>query len=101
MPPSSRSTRVDAGGVRFLTHRRADNYCVGGHGESDRLTEIVRTLDGVPVVLCARIGEGPRSRMAEAGIEVIDACAMDYIETALLDLYADRNRSPDAGALSA
>ncbi|WP_101340839.1 nitrogenase cofactor biosynthesis protein NifB [Cereibacter azotoformans] len=92
---------VDATGVRFITHRRADNYCVGGHGEGDRLSEIIRTLEGVPVVLCARIGEAPRAKMAEVGIEVIDACAMDYIETALLDLYAERHRTPEAGALIA
>ena len=91
---------VDAAGLRFVTHRRADNYCVGGHGEGDKLDEIIRTLEGVPVVLCARIGEAPRGRMAEAGIEVIDSCAQEYIETAVLDLYAARNRK-DSGALIA
>ena len=81
---------VDGAGVRFVTHRRADNYCLGGHGEEDRLAEIIRSLDGVPVVLCARIGESPRARLAAAGIEAIDAFAQDYIETAIAAVYRDR-----------
>ncbi|MCE6950068.1 nitrogenase cofactor biosynthesis protein NifB [Cereibacter sphaeroides] len=89
---------VDASGVRFVTHRRADNCCVGGHGDGETLSEIICTLEGVPVVLCARVGESPRAKMAAAGIEVIDACAQDYIETAILDLYAARHRK---GALTA
>ncbi|MDT8854307.1 nitrogenase cofactor biosynthesis protein NifB [Paracoccaceae bacterium Fryx2] len=90
---------VDGAGVRFVTHRRADNYCLGGHGEDDRLAEIIRTLDGVPVVLCARIGEAPRARMAQAGIDVIDAHAQDYIETAIAAVFRDRN--PDLAARTA
>ncbi|EEW25381.1 nitrogenase cofactor biosynthesis protein NifB [Rhodobacter ferrooxidans] len=82
---------VDSDGVRFLTHRRADNYCTDGHGTDDRLAEIIRSLDGVPVVLCARIGDAPRAHMAAAGIEVIDAHAQDYIETAIAAVFRDRN----------
>ncbi|MBK5945157.1 nitrogenase cofactor biosynthesis protein NifB [Rhodobacter veldkampii DSM 11550] len=91
--------QVDTAGVRFVTHRRADNYCLDGHGEDDRLAEIIRTLEGVPVVLCSRIGEAPRARLASAGIEVIDAHAEDYIEAAISAVYATRN--PQSGALTA
>ena len=87
---------VDSDGVRFLTHRRADNYCLDGHGEDDRLAEIIRTLGGVPVVLCARIGQAPRDRLAQAGIEVIDAHAQAYIETAIAAVFRDRNASSAA-----
>ncbi|MEH6773205.1 MAG: nitrogenase cofactor biosynthesis protein NifB [Cereibacter changlensis] len=92
---------VDRTGVRFVTHRRADNYCVGGHGDDDTLAEVIRTLDGVPVVLCARIGEAPRAKMAAAGIEVIDAYAQDYLEPAISALFRLRNAPSDTGALSA
>ncbi|NCU21070.1 nitrogenase cofactor biosynthesis protein NifB, partial [Candidatus Falkowbacteria bacterium] len=65
----------------------------------DRLAEIIRTLEGVPVVLCSRIGEAPRARLASAGIEVIDAHAEDYIEAAISAVYATRH--PQSGALTA
>ncbi|TCO72790.1 nitrogenase cofactor biosynthesis protein NifB [Rhodovulum euryhalinum] len=74
---------ADADGIRFVGHRRADNYCLGGHGDSERMEEILRVLADVPYVLCAKIGDGPRKRLAAAGIEAIDSLGQDYIETAI------------------
>ncbi len=74
---------VDSKGVRFQGHRRADNYCLGGFGEDDRLETIIEALDGVSAVLTAKIGDCPRDRLAEAGIPVIDDYAYDYIESSV------------------
>ncbi|MCB6178312.1 nitrogenase cofactor biosynthesis protein NifB [Rhodobacter sp. Har01] len=87
---------VDAKGVRFVTHRRADNYCTDGAGDDERLARVIRTLEGVPVVLCARIGDCPREALAAAGIEAIDAHAHDYIEPAVAAVYRDRRALPAA-----
>ncbi|MEL6336310.1 MAG: nitrogenase cofactor biosynthesis protein NifB [Pseudomonadota bacterium] len=81
---------VDATGVRFVTHRRADNYCVGGYGEEDRLAEVIRTLEGIPVILCSRIGDCPREDLEAAGIEAIDAYAHEYIETAVSAVFREK-----------
>lgn len=91
---------VDADGVRFVTHRRADNYCVGGYGEEDRLAEVIRTLEGIGVILCSRIGECPREDLAAAGIEAIDAYAHDYIETAVSAVFREK-RAAASVALTA
>jgi nitrogen fixation protein NifB len=85
---------ASAEGVRFVTHRRADNYCVGGYGEDDKLAEVIRTLEGVPVILCARIGDCPKADLAAAGIEAIDAWAHDYIETAVNAVYREKRGLP-------
>ncbi|MBK5923152.1 nitrogenase cofactor biosynthesis protein NifB [Rhodovulum sulfidophilum] len=74
---------ADARGIRFVGHRRADNYCLGGHGDTARMDEILRVLGDVPYLLCSKIGDGPKKRLAEAGIEAIDGLAQDYIETAI------------------
>jgi nitrogen fixation protein NifB len=74
---------VDSTGVRFQTHRRADNYCLGGFGEEERLDIIIKALEGVSVVLTAKIGDCPRDRLAEAGIPVIDDYAFEYIESSV------------------
>ncbi|ALG89627.1 MULTISPECIES: nitrogenase cofactor biosynthesis protein NifB [Actibacterium] len=92
---------VDADGVRFVTHRRADNYCVGGYGEDDKLDEVIRTLEGVPVILCAKIGDCPREALEAAGIEAIDDYAFDYIETAVSAVFRARNGLPAEEAVSA
>jgi len=82
---------ADADGIRFIGHRRADNYCLGGHGDADRMDEILKVLADVPYVLCSKIGTGPRKRLAEAGIEAIDSLAQDYIETAIAAVLASRS----------
>ncbi|SKA24551.1 nitrogenase cofactor biosynthesis protein NifB [Consotaella salsifontis] len=92
---------VDAKGVRFITHRRADNYCIGGEGIEDRLDAVIETLAGVPIILCAKIGDCPCASLAAAGIEAIDAYAHDYIETSLLDLYRQRHRQAERRATRA
>jgi nitrogen fixation protein NifB len=89
---------VDARGVRFVGHRRADKYCLGGQGDDDRLGTAIAALEGVPVVLCARIGGRPRDRLAEAGIQALDSHPYEYIETAVSAVYRDRQRRAAATA---
>ncbi|TCM85235.1 nitrogenase cofactor biosynthesis protein NifB [Rhodovulum steppense] len=82
--------QADVGGIRFVGHRRADNYCLGGQGDAARMDEILRVLADVPHVLCARIGDGPRKRLLAAGIEAIET-PQDYIETAISAVLSTRN----------
>ncbi|GAB3438082.1 nitrogenase cofactor biosynthesis protein NifB [Insolitispirillum peregrinum] len=79
---------VDSHGVRFSGHRRADNYCVGGYGEDDRLDIIIKALEGVSAVLCAKVGDCPKDTLAQAGIPVLDDYAFEYIETSVGAWYA-------------
>ncbi|MEO1090497.1 MAG: nitrogenase cofactor biosynthesis protein NifB [Pseudomonadota bacterium] len=79
---------VDAAGVRFVGHRRADNYCLGGHGDPDRLEQVIAALEGVPVILCEKIGNRPRRALEAAGIEAVEDHALAYIETAVAAVYA-------------
>jgi nitrogen fixation protein NifB len=95
---------VDAEGAHFVGHRRADNYCVGGVGEDEKLGAVIQALEGVPVILCAKIGDCPKADLDKAGIEAIDAYAFEYIETAAAAVYAtyaDRKSSSIPAALSA
>ncbi len=81
---------VDAQGVRFVTHRRCDNYCVGGYGEDDKLELVIKTLEGIDTILCAKIGDCPREGLEEAGITAIQDYAYEYIETAVSAVYRSR-----------
>ncbi len=89
---------VDAEGVRFVTHRRCDNYCVGGYGEEDKLDLVIKTLEGIPVILCAKIGDCPREALEEAGIEAVQDYAFEYIETSVSAVYRARMGLPAAEA---
>ncbi|MEW5728706.1 MAG: nitrogenase cofactor biosynthesis protein NifB [Pseudomonadota bacterium] len=80
---------VDAAGVRFVGHRKADTYCLGGYGDDDKLDGILDVLAGVEAVFVAKIGRCPKQDLARAGIAAIDAYPFDYIETAIASWYAE------------
>ena len=77
-------------GIVFVGHRKVEQYCQGGFGEDATLDTVIAALEGVEVVLCAKIGDCPKEQLAEAGIEVSDAFAHDYIESAVAALYQQR-----------
>ncbi|EJW09473.1 Nitrogenase FeMo-cofactor synthesis FeS core scaffold and assembly protein NifB [Rhodovulum sp. PH10] len=80
---------ASSAGVRFVGHRKVENaYCQDGFGEDATLDSTIRALDGVGVVLCAKIGECPQEQLSAAGIVATDAYAYDYIETAVSAWYA-------------
>ena len=77
-------------GIVFVGHRKVEQYCQGGWGEDATLDSVIATLDGVEVVLCSKIGDCPKEQLAEAGIEVADALAHEYIESAVAAVYQQR-----------
>jgi nitrogen fixation protein NifB len=79
---------VDAAGIRFVGHRKVENYCQGGYGDDDRLDGILATLAGIEAVFVAKIGRCPKQDLAKAGIAAIDSYPHDYIETAVAAWYA-------------
>jgi nitrogen fixation protein NifB len=91
---------ADADGIRFVGHRRIERYCQGGDGDDETLTATLAALDGIALVLCARIGRCPAERLAAAGITVSQDFAFEYIETAIarhLSRAADRTAPQAAG----
>ena len=84
---------VDSRGARFAGHRRADAYCRGGQGEEEVLDGILKTLDGVSALLCAKIGSAPRQKLEAVGIAASDQYAFEYIEASAIAWYLDREQS--------
>lgn len=83
---------VDLRGARFVGHRRADTYCRGGHGEEDVMDAILKTLEGVSALLCAKIGPTPREKLSAAGIAATDQYAFEYNEASAIAWYVARLR---------
>ncbi|ATN37769.1 nitrogenase cofactor biosynthesis protein NifB (plasmid) [Rhizobium sp. ACO-34A] len=75
-------------GISFVGHRKVEQYCMGGFGEDATLDGVIEALEGIDVVLCARIGDCPKDSLIAAGIRATDAYGFDYIETAIGALYA-------------
>ncbi len=79
-------------GVRFIGHRKVDQYCVGNEtcGEKESaLSGAIRALKGCEAVLCSKIGYEPWSSLEEAGIHPNGEHAMEPIEEAVLAVYQE------------
>jgi nitrogen fixation protein NifB len=77
-------------GVRFIHHRKVEQYCGGndtcGDGESS-LERNIRTLEGCVAVLCSKVGFEPWNMLEEAGIEPNHDYAMEAIEDSVMKYY--------------
>ena len=86
-------------GVRFISHRKVDQYCEGdtscGDGESV-LQRTIHTLEGCEAVLCSKIGYEPWEMLETAGIMPNGEHAMEGIEAAVMLVY---NEMVKAGKL--
>ncbi|MCA0045914.1 nitrogenase cofactor biosynthesis protein NifB [Mesorhizobium sp. B283B1A] len=85
-------------GINFVGHRKVEQYCLGGWGENDTLECVIAALEGVDIVLCAKIGNCPKDKLADAGIRATDAYGHDYIETAIGAIYAAESGVPALAA---
>ena len=80
-------------------HRKVEKYCEGGWGEDATLDSVIAALDGVKIVLCAKIGDCPKDSLAAAGIEASHEFAYDWIEAGIAAWYAAAH--PAAARLTA
>ncbi|THG83591.1 nitrogenase cofactor biosynthesis protein NifB [Pseudomonas sp. A-1] len=79
-------------GVRFIGHRKVDQYCVGDDSCGDKesaLNGSIRALRGCEAVLCSKIGYEPWGQLEAAGIQPNGEHAMEPIEEAVLAVYQE------------
>jgi len=85
---------VASASVRFVGQRMVEHYCQGGYGDEDKRAVILRALADCVACFVARIGDGPRQQLADAGIEAVSDYACGAIEASLLAWFAGY-RAPD------
>lgn len=88
---------VDDGHVRFVEDRRVEHYCQGGFGDEEKREAIVRALADCQACFVARIGEGPRQRLAAAGIEAVDDYPFGPIVPSVAAWYGARQAGDSSG----
>ncbi|MGD7037074.1 nitrogenase cofactor biosynthesis protein NifB [Methylotuvimicrobium buryatense] len=83
-------------GVRFISHRKADQYCGGdttcGDGETV-LQRTIHSLEGCEAVLCSKVGYEPWEMLEQAGIMPNGEHAMEPIEDAVMAVYKEMAQS--------
>ena len=79
-------------GVRFISHRKVDQYCIGNDSCGDKesaLSGSIRSLEGCEVVLCSKVGFEPWGLLEDAGIQPNGEHAMESIEDAIEAVYQE------------
>jgi len=90
---------VNTQGVKFVGHRRVDQYCQGGYGEEDSLETVVRAINDCVAVFVAKIGSCPRKGLQAAGIEPVDRYALEFIEQSALAYFRQYLERVDRGEI--
>jgi nitrogen fixation protein NifB len=81
---------VSAGGVNFVETRLVEHYCQGGYGDDDKREAILRVLADCAACFVARVGDGPRTKLASAGIEAVSDYPYGAIEESLTAWFSGR-----------
>ncbi len=75
---------------RLLEKRTVRHYCLGGSSDKSAMNEILDTIQDCSVVFVAKIGEGPREKLAARGIVAVDDYAWEEIEPALMTFVHEK-----------
>jgi predicted Fe-Mo cluster-binding NifX family protein len=76
--------------VVFVESRNVDHYCHGQTGDQSAMARILITIADCQAVFVAKVGDGPRGKLAAIGVEAVDQYAWEEIEPSLLDYACKR-----------
>ena len=79
---------VSATGVNFVETRLVEHYCQGGYGDEDKREAILRALADCAACFVARVGDGPRAKLAGAGIAAVSDYPYGAIEESVSAWFA-------------
>lgn len=79
---------VSEAGVNFVETRLVGHYCQGGYGDEDKREAILRALSDCAACFVARVGDGPRAKLAGAGIEAVSDYPYGAIEESVSAWFA-------------
>lgn len=78
---------VDGTQVRYVAHRRVDQFCQGGYGEKATMENIIQAIADCKAVLVSKVGESPKEKLLNAGIQAVEA--YDLIDKVALEYYQE------------
>ena len=79
---------VDANEVKFVGHRKIEQYCQGGYGEEHEHDGAIKSIADCAAILTSKIGHCPQEELEKAGVEVVQA--YDVIEKVAREFYNRR-----------
>jgi nitrogen fixation protein NifB len=78
---------VDGSEVKYVGHRKVDHFCQGGYSEKATMEKIIEAISDCKAVLVSKVGDSPKEKLNNAGIQVVEA--YDMIEKVALEYYQE------------
>lgn len=80
--------QLSSEGITFCGKREVDHYCLGGHSDKAAMPKILNTISDCSAVFVARVGDGPKEKLAAKGIEAITDYPWEEVPKALEDYFS-------------
>jgi len=77
--------QVGLGKCQFLEKREVEKYCHGQSSNASAMTLILETIKDCDAVLTAKIGDGPREKLARIGVSAVTDYAYEAIDESLME----------------
>lgn len=79
---------VEDGACRFLERREVEHYCHGQTSNQGAMAGILEAVKDCRAVFVAKIGDGPREKLAAIGVAAVSDYAWEPIEESLVQWAA-------------
>jgi len=90
--------RLDSAGCTFVEHRPVELYCGGqGNANHSAMASTLETVADCDLLLVAKVGDGPKVRLAAIGVTPLDDYAWETVPDALAMLCDDIRAGKVAG----
>ncbi len=75
--------QVDGQGATLLEQRQVEHYCLGNSANQSAMSGILEAVRDCKAVFVAKIGDGPRDKLAAIGVAAVDDYPYAEIDDAL------------------
>jgi len=75
----------------LLEEREVEHYCHGNSGSQSAMAMILETIRDCDAVFVAKIGDGPKEKLAAINVIAVDDYAHEAIKPSLLDYAQHKN----------
>ncbi len=76
------------GKPQLVEQRSVNNYCHGQQASQSAMEKILATISDCQLMLSAKIGDGPKAKLAKIGVDSNSEYAYESIKDCLAEVYA-------------
>ncbi|WP_320819754.1 NifB/NifX family molybdenum-iron cluster-binding protein [Thalassolituus sp.] len=87
--------QLDQESCKLVEQRDVENYCLGNSSSQSAMAMILETINDCYAVMTAKIGDGPKDKLAKINVQAVSWYAYEAVEESLVDYAARASIEPD------